>query len=240
MHVLYIHKLFQEDGHIKTNNSCDDKSNRELTNSEPPIVKLKIILLGATGSGKSSAGNVLLHQNKYDIGFKTSCYAKSETKASLMKYVNISLETEKVINQYKVGIIDTPAKRDTELPAENFENEMKSAITLANSKPDALLFCIPANSISEYFTEDIADYETYLNGSFYNSTIIVFTRCDQFESENNKQFDGNRAMKQDSKLKNFTKHITLSNSLSKESKSKKNEEVIKHIIDMKTSNKKTE
>ncbi|CAG2212575.1 unnamed protein product [Mytilus edulis] len=170
-------------------------------NSQPHDVEFKVILLGATGSGKSSAGNVLLHEHGNEKGFKTSCFAKSETEVSILKSVKRSMEKNNVNKLYKIDIIDTPAKRDSGLPDWKFEYEMKEAKRLSSPGPHAFLLCIPANEVSQYFTEDVDYYDKYFDGTLAESTIVVFTRCDQFKSENNLEFDSYRAMEQNHVLK---------------------------------------
>ncbi|XP_063436464.1 GTPase IMAP family member 8-like [Mytilus trossulus] len=216
-------------------NSSTNESQEKHTLSQPPEVELKIILLGATGSGKSTAGNVLLQKHGNDKGFNTSCFAKSETKSSILQSVNRPMDTHEVSKKYKIDIIDTPAKRDTGLSDWKFENEMREAKRLSSPGPHAFLLCIPANGVLEYFTEDVDYYNKYFDGALYDSTIVVFTRCDQYKYENNREFDSNRAMEQHHVLKKMKKHITLSNTLSEEENIRKLDEVIGHIIDRKTS-----
>lgn len=206
----------------------------EQTRIQKTNYELKVILLGASGSGKSSAGNVLLQQHGNEKGFKTSCSAKAETKKSSLKSVNVLMEKDTVRELYKVDIIDTPANQDTGLLAEDLENEMREAKRLSSPGPHAFLLCIPANAISKYFTKDVDYYNNYFDGKLYDSTIVVFTRCDEYQSENKREFDSFHAMKQNKILKRIKNHITLGNTLSEEEKINKLKEVISYVIDQKT------
>ncbi|CAC5384275.1 unnamed protein product [Mytilus coruscus] len=97
---------------------------------KPHENEFRIILLGATGSGKSSAGNDLL---KNKDGFKTSCYAKSETKESALR----TLTWENDSKMYKIDIIDTPAYCDTGL-SKRTQNDISDFTIVAVTRYDKL------------------------------------------------------------------------------------------------------
>lgn len=98
------------------------------------------------------------------------------------------MKFENVWKTYKINITDTPAIFDTGLTVEEVENEIIEATI---HSLDAYLLCVPANAITKYYTTDViySDIFTrYFGNEFYYQTIVVFTRCDQFESENKQTF----------------------------------------------------
>lgn len=151
------------------------KRNYDSNGPNPPENELRIIIVGATGSGKSSAGNVLLKNDKHNQ-FKTSCLAKSETRRSSLK----TIRTDK----YKIDIIDTPASLDIGQTDEDTEIEIQKAIALTSPGPHAFLLCIPATAITKHYINAIKPYEKYFGDRLYDYVIVVFTRCDQRDSRN--------------------------------------------------------
>lgn len=142
---------------------------------EPEENHFRIILLGATGSGKSSVGNTLLGED----AFKTSYYATTETKISEMK--------SKTEDWYKVDIIDTPAVLGTGHTNEDIAIQIKKATDLSSPGPHAFLLCIPATSITKYYTESYEPFRKYFDDKIEDFVIVAFTRYDQFEKKCKKQ-----------------------------------------------------
>lgn len=83
-------------------------------------------------------------QQKYGSyeGFKTSCYAKSQTIRSLSESVIRTMKCIKVNKTYKIDIIDTPAISDTELSNEDVNIQIEKAKELSKPGPHAFLFCV--------------------------------------------------------------------------------------------------
>lgn len=215
---------------LPTTNS-QNRGNKQDNNSSTHF-EFKLILLGATGSGKSAAGNVLLQTNGNDKRFETSCYAKSKTMQSSKLSVNKTITMDNVIKTYKIDIIDTPSIYNTELSATDVKNEIEKAKKLSEPRTNAFLLCVPANAITHYLTDDMKLYEEYFDGSVYASTIVVFTRCDQVENLNKCEIDCKNAMKQNSILKKMKHYITLSPTLNEEKKGKQLEDLIQIIHTM--------
>lgn len=227
--------VFQEDCDQHIINSPDDAKKKK----EKYDVEFKIILLGATGSGKSSAGNVLLQKHGNNEGFETSCYAKSQTKQSVLKSVIKTVTSKNVCKRYKIDIIDTPAISNTELTDEDAIDQLKEAKRMSHPGPHAFLFCVPVNTITNHFTNVIESKDLPFDGRLFDSTIVVFTRCDQFKSQNDSKLNCKDVMKQNHILKKMKYHITLSNKLSQDKKSKKLDDVIGIIIKIDNENKKS-
>lgn len=232
-----VNFFFQEKTNLLSTESPHDRDNRSYeiqdvehnhktrSQTHPPYDdEFKIILLGATGSGKSQLGNVLLQKmDTKEGGFETSCYAKSKTKQSILKSVTKTVKRNNVSKTYKIDIIDTPAISDTGLEHQEVEQEIEKAKLLSVPGPHAFLMCIPATAVTNYFTDEYALYEKHFRGRLRSSTIIVYTRCDQYESENNKAFDSKRVIEQNSFLKKMNNQISVNTD---------NNKILEEVIDI--------
>lgn len=69
-----------------------------------------------------------------------------------------------------------------------------------------------ANAITNYYTDIIDSYIPCFDGKIYDSTIVVFTRCDQLLSENEPEVDYKK------KKKHGTKQYLKENEISYYSK----------------------
>lgn len=140
---------------------------------KPPKNELRIIILGAIGSGKSSVGNVLM-KNQLGKPFDTSLSAKPNTTKSTLKTMNFL--------QYKIDIIDTPGTKASGLTDQAMEIEIQKAIALSSPGPHAFVLCISANDIKDNLFDVIKPYENYFGERFYDHVILAFTRNDQNKS----------------------------------------------------------
>lgn len=81
---------------------------------------------------------------------------------------------------YEVDVIDTPAIMAS---LEHTDEEIKEAVRLSGQGPHAIILCIPATSITKYYTECVEPFEKYFFDKLDNFLIVAFTRYDQFEME---------------------------------------------------------
>ncbi|PVD23994.1 hypothetical protein C0Q70_17271 [Pomacea canaliculata] len=132
--------------------------------------EIPLLIIGKTGNGKSSLGNVILGKAKFQV----STSMASETKQMS--------EAVDVVNGKQIKVTDTPGVCDTGRSDDGVEMEIAKCVATMVPGPDAICFVIRG---SERFTKEEMDayenFKTIFGQEMTKYLILVFTRVTQEE-----------------------------------------------------------
>ncbi|KAK2857550.1 hypothetical protein Q7C36_005469 [Tachysurus vachellii] len=138
--------------------------------------ELRLVLLGRSGSGKSTAGNTILGRDEFKLCRDDATGATTQ----------LCVKGTAMIGKKQVTVVDTP---DWFWPPEKLTTHLSSCVELCAPGPHAFLLCVPVTLPGRSNLHDLSSLKNaFGSDAILRHTLVIFTHSDKLKDANVEEY----------------------------------------------------